>query len=72
MSLYVRFVRTHDLGVPNKTISVPSDVIPVIEGLEIPFSQWVTARLREYAATAVQPLSQLFEADAELAGEGRV
>ena len=36
--------------VPNRTISVPDDVVPVIESLDIPFSRWVTEQLRRHAA----------------------
>ena len=36
---------------PNKTISVPDDVIPIIENLDVPFSRWVTEQLRLHAAS---------------------
>ncbi len=35
----------------NKTISVPDDVIPIIDALEMPFSVWVANQLRRYAVT---------------------
>ena len=53
--------------VPNKTISVPDDVIPIIEGLDVPFSQWVTDRLRRHAAESTMTLPQQLLADAALA-----
>ena len=43
-------IRTYDRYVPNKTISVPDDVIPIIESLDVPFSQWVADQLRRHAA----------------------
>lgn len=53
---------------PNKTISVPDDVIPIIEGLEMPFSKWVTDQLRHHAATRVgMSLGQQLLADADFA-----
>lgn len=61
------FVRTYYVRMPNKTISVPVDVLPVIEGLGVPFSQWVTARLREHAAEENPTFVEQLEADAELA-----
>jgi hypothetical protein len=55
--------------VPNKTISVPDDVIPIIESLDVPFSTWVANQLRHYAAThSGLGLAQQLLADAELAG----
>ncbi len=55
--------------VPNKTISVPDDVLPIIERLEVPFSVWVTDQLRHYAATRTGlGFSQQLLADAALAG----
>ncbi len=52
---------------PNKTISVPADVLPIIEGLDVPFSKWVTDCLRRHAATSTMSLSQQLIADAALA-----
>lgn len=61
---YVEYVR-----MPNKTISIPDDVVPLIENLGVPFSTWVTNQLRLHAATQVgASLSQQFLADAVLAG----
>ncbi|MFT7649663.1 MAG: hypothetical protein ACI8Y4_004426 [Candidatus Poriferisodalaceae bacterium] len=36
---------------PNKTISVPDDVVPIIDNLGVPFSTWVADQLRRHAAT---------------------
>jgi hypothetical protein len=51
---------------PNKTISVPDDVVPIIEGLDVPFSKWVTDCLRRHAAASTMTLSQQLIADAAL------
>ncbi len=54
---------------PNKTISVPDDVVPIIDSLGVPFSTWVADQLRHHAATHSQlGLAQQLLADAELAG----
>ena len=54
---------------PNKTISVPDDVVAIIDSLDVPFSAWVADQLRHYAAThSGLSLSQQLLADAELAG----
>jgi len=54
---------------PNKTISVPDDVVPIIDSLGVPFSTWVADQLRHHAAThSGLGLSQQLLADAELAG----
>jgi hypothetical protein len=53
---------------PNKTISVPDDVVPIIDNLGVPFSTWVADQLRHHAATHSQlGLAQQLLADAELA-----
>ena len=53
---------------PNKTISVPEDVVPIIEGLGVPFSTWVADQLRHHAAThSALGFAQQLLADAELA-----
>ena len=57
--------------VPNKTISVPDDVVPIIEGLDVPFSRWVTEQLRRHAAQSATPFAQQLLDDAELAGAAR-
>jgi hypothetical protein len=53
----------------NKTISMPDDVLPIIDSLDVPFSKWVADQLRHYAAnqTALS-LGQQLLADAALAG----
>jgi len=57
---------------PNKTISVPDDVVPVIESLDMPFSQWVTEQLRRHAARTSMSFADQLLADASLAaGERR-
>lgn len=56
---------------PNKTISVPDDVVPIIESLDIPFSRWVTDQLRRHAARATVSFAQQPVADAVLAGTER-
>ncbi len=54
---------------PNKTISVPDDVVPIIDRLGVPFSVWVADQLRRYAATQTGlSLSQQLLADAASAG----
>jgi len=53
--------------VPNKTISVPDDVLPIIDGLEVPFSRWVTDQLRRHAAQSRITFAEQLEADALLA-----
>jgi hypothetical protein len=59
----------YDTYVSNKTISIPDEVIPIIDTLGIPFSTWVADQLRHHAAThSGANLSQQLLADAELAG----
>lgn len=54
---------------PNKTISIPDDVVPIIDRLGVPFSSWVADQLRRYAATQTElGLGQQLLADAALAG----
>jgi hypothetical protein len=36
--------------VPNKTISLPDEVIPIIESLGVPFSNWVRDQLLKHDA----------------------
>jgi hypothetical protein len=58
--------------VPNKTISIPDDVLPIIESLGIPFSTWVANQLRHHAATHLpMGLPQQLLEDAKLAGKSR-
>lgn len=56
---------------PNKTISVPEDVLPIIDSLEIPFSRWVTEQLRQHAARSSASFADQLLADATLARSGR-
>ncbi len=55
----------------NKTISLPDDVVPIIERLEIPFSRWVTEQLRRHAAQSDSPFAAQLLQDAALASEAR-
>lgn len=59
-------MRTYTTYVPNKTISVPDDVVPIIESLDVPFSKWVTDRLRRHAAETMMTFPQQLLADAAL------
>ena len=52
---------------PNRTISVPDDVVPVIESLDIPFSRWVTEQLRRHAAQSTVTFGQQLVKVASLA-----
>jgi len=53
---------------PNKTISLPEDVLPIIDGLGVPFSTWVADQLRHHAAThSGLGFAEQLLADAELA-----
>ena len=56
---------------PNKTISVPDDVVPIIESLEVPFSRWVTDQLRRHAAQSTASFAQQLIADAALVAAER-
>jgi hypothetical protein len=59
----------YDTYVPNKTISVPDDVMKIIDSLGVPFSTWVADQLRRHAAANPgMGLSQQLLADAEMAG----
>lgn len=57
----------HNAYVPNKTISVPDDVVPIIESLQEPFSRWVTDQLRRHAAQSTMSFADQLVADAALA-----
>lgn len=62
-------LRMYNMYMPNKTISIPDDVVPIIDGLGVPFSTWVADQLRHYAATQTGlSLGQQLLADAALAG----
>ncbi len=52
---------------PNKTISVPDDVVPIINNLGVPFSRWVTEQLRRHSAQSTTTFAQQLLADAALA-----
>ncbi len=52
---------------PNKTISLPDDVLPVIASLGVPFSRWVTEQLRLHAARSTMSFADQLLADAALA-----
>ena len=59
----------HDTYVPNTTIGVPDDVVPIIDNPGVPFSTCVADQLRHHAATyQAAGQSQQLLADAELAG----
>ena len=61
----------YDTYMPNKTISVPDDVVPIIESLDMPFSRWVTEQLRRHAAASAVSFADQLLADAALAGRPR-
>lgn len=63
---------TYDMYMPNKTISVPDDVVPIIESLEVPFSRWVTEQLRRHAAVSTMSFAEQVLADAALATSERL
>ncbi len=54
---------------PNKTISVPDDVVPIIEGLGMPFSRWVTDQLRHYAKATEMTFADQVRVDGDLASD---
>lgn len=55
---------------PNKTISLPDDLLAIIDQLDVPFSTWVANQLRHHAATHPGlDISQQLLADAKLAGD---
>lgn len=60
-------IRMWNTYVPNKTISVPDDVLPIIESLDMPFSRWVTEQLRRHAVEVAPSLGDQLLADAALA-----
>lgn len=54
---------------PNKTISIPDEVVPIIDSLGVPFSVWVADQLRHFAAAQTGlSLGQQLLADAVIAG----
>lgn len=59
----------HDTYMLSKTISLPDDVVPIIDSLPAPFSTWVVEQLRRYeSAGNGLSLGQQLLADAEFAG----
>ncbi len=60
MSMYSTYM-------PNKTISLPHDVVEIIESLDVPFSRWVTDQLRRHGAQSTMSFAQQLAADAALA-----
>lgn len=54
----------------NKTISLPDDVIPIIERLGVPFSTWVADQLRSHASRTGEPFTRQLEVDAGRASPG--
>ncbi len=45
MSWTVRTETGYDTYVPNKTISLPDEVMPIVDSLDEPFSNWVRDEL---------------------------
>lgn len=66
-----RGLRMYDTYVANKTISLPDDVLPIIERLGMPFSTWVAEQLRRHAAQSAMSFSEQVRVDARLAGTNR-
>lgn len=60
-------LRTYNTYMANKTISLPDDVLPVIESLEVPFSRWVADQLRRHAARSTMSFADQLLADRDLA-----
>ena len=67
-----RSMCTYNTYMPNKTISVPDDVVPIIESLRMPFSRWVTDQLRRHAAQSTMSFADQLKADAVLAAPRRL
>ncbi|MDE0138444.1 MAG: hypothetical protein OXM57_04850 [bacterium] len=57
---------------PDKTISVPDGVVPIIDSLGVPFSRWVTDQLRRHSAQTTTTFAQQLVADAALATAERM
>jgi hypothetical protein len=56
------YVRINTLApMVNKTITLPEDVIPIIEGLGQPFSRWVTNQLRKHGSDGSLPFGFNFD-----------
>lgn len=56
---------------PNKTISLPDDVMPIVDALDVPFSRWVAEQLRRYAAQTSMSFTEQLLADGALAARSR-
>ncbi len=65
-------LRTYNTYMPNKTISIPEDVIPVIESLGVPFSRWVTDQLRRHAVKSRMSFADQLLTDAAMAAGERL
>ncbi len=59
-------VCTYNTYMPNKTISLPNDVLPIIGSLDVPFSRWVAEQLRRHAAQSTMTFAEQIRADAAL------
>jgi len=60
----------YDTYMPNKTISLPEDVLPIIDRLGVPFSTWVADKLRRHDTSAsTLSFSQQLLADADLTND---
>jgi hypothetical protein len=57
-------------AVQERVISVPDDVIPIIDSLGVPLSHWVTDQLRRHASRADTSFAQQLVQDATLSGAG--
>ena len=69
--LLTAMICTYNMYMPNKTISVPDDVVWIIDSLDVPFSRWVTEQLRRHAALSTMSFADQVLADGALAaGEG--
>lgn len=63
-------LRTYTTYVANKTISLPDEVLPIIDSLDVPFSSWVADQLRRHAAAQSEfSFGEQLVADAAMAGE---
>ena len=63
----LREICTYYMYMPNKTISVPDDVVQIIDSLDMPFSRWVTEQLRRHAALSTMSFADQVLADRALA-----
>ena len=63
---------TYNTYMPNRAISVPDDVVPIIESLHMLFSRWVTDQLRCHAAQSARSFADQLLADPVLAAPRRL